>query len=51
LWFHVDGAYAGSACICEEYRYIMKGLQVRNRKFSNTKIDFVKHYLKEVFEP
>ncbi|CAF3961473.1 unnamed protein product [Rotaria sp. Silwood2] len=27
LWFHVDGAYAGSACICEEYRYIMKGLQ------------------------
>ncbi|CAF1086955.1 unnamed protein product [Rotaria sordida] len=27
LWFHVDGAYAGSAFICEEYRYIMKGLQ------------------------
>ncbi|CAF0733549.1 unnamed protein product [Rotaria sordida] len=27
LWFHVDGAYAGSALICEEYRYIMKGLQ------------------------
>ncbi|CAF3906258.1 unnamed protein product [Rotaria magnacalcarata] len=26
LWFHVDGAYAGSALICEEYRYIMKGL-------------------------
>ena len=28
LWFHVDGAYAGSAFICEEYRYIMQGLQV-----------------------
>ncbi|CAF0936975.1 unnamed protein product [Adineta ricciae] len=27
LWFHVDGAYAGSAFICEEYRYIMEGLQ------------------------
>jgi hypothetical protein len=25
----VDGAYAGSAFICEEYRYLMKGLQVR----------------------
>lgn len=28
LWFHVDGAYAGSAFICEEYRYIMKGVEV-----------------------
>jgi glutamate/tyrosine decarboxylase-like PLP-dependent enzyme len=28
LWFHVDAAYAGSAFICEEYRYLMTGLQV-----------------------
>jgi aromatic-L-amino-acid decarboxylase len=39
LWFHVDGAYAGSAFICDEYRYIMKGLQVRflinKRSFSS----------------
>lgn len=28
LWFHVDAAYAGSAFICEEYRYLMKGLEV-----------------------
>ncbi|CAF0959000.1 unnamed protein product [Didymodactylos carnosus] len=27
LWFHVDGAYAGSAFICEEFRYLMKGIQ------------------------
>ncbi|CAF1083787.1 unnamed protein product, partial [Didymodactylos carnosus] len=26
LWFHVDGAYAGSAFICEEFRYLMKGI-------------------------
>ena len=32
LWFHVDGAYAGSAVICEEYRYIMKGLEVSKRE-------------------
>jgi len=27
IWLHVDGAYAGSAFICEEHRYLMKGLQ------------------------
>ena len=37
LWFHVDGAYAGSAFICEEYRYIMKGLQVRMSQISGSK--------------
>ncbi|KAF4524640.1 hypothetical protein B566_EDAN013749 [Ephemera danica] len=27
LWFHVDAAYAGSAFICPEYRYLMAGVE------------------------
>jgi aromatic-L-amino-acid decarboxylase len=27
LWFHVDGAMAGTAALCPEYRYIIKGLE------------------------
>jgi len=27
LWFHVDGAYAGSALICEEFHYLTKGFE------------------------
>lgn len=26
VWLHVDAAYAGSAFICPEYRYLMKGI-------------------------
>ncbi|KAK4319953.1 hypothetical protein Pmani_009155 [Petrolisthes manimaculis] len=28
LWFHVDAAYAGSALVCEEFRYLMIGLEL-----------------------
>jgi len=28
LWFHVDAAYAGSAAICEEYRWVNKGAEL-----------------------
>lgn len=28
VWFHVDGAYAGAALICEEYNYLIKGFEV-----------------------
>lgn len=28
LWTHVDAAYAGSAFICPEYRYLMKGVEL-----------------------
>lgn len=27
LWLHVDAAYAGAAFICEEYRYLMRGIE------------------------
>ena len=27
LWFHIDAAYAGSACICPEYQYLLKGME------------------------
>ncbi|KMZ67181.1 short isoform Tyrosine Decarboxylase [Zostera marina] len=27
MWFHVDAAYAGSACICPEYRHYLDGLE------------------------
>ncbi|KAF6144407.1 hypothetical protein GIB67_024634 [Kingdonia uniflora] len=27
IWFHVDAAYAGSACICPEYRHYIDGVE------------------------
>uniref|UniRef100_T1HLH4 Uncharacterized protein n=2 Tax=Rhodnius prolixus TaxID=13249 RepID=T1HLH4_RHOPR len=27
IWLHVDAAYAGSACICPEYRQMLNGIQ------------------------
>ncbi len=27
VWFHVDGAMSGTAALCPEYRYILKGLE------------------------
>nr|QIZ86619.1 DOPA decarboxylase [Penaeus vannamei] len=27
MWHHVDAAYAGSALVCEEYRYLMDGVE------------------------
>lgn len=27
MWFHVDGAYAGNACICPEYRPHLRGVE------------------------
>lgn len=26
-WLHVDGAYAGNAMICPEFKYLMKGIE------------------------
>ena len=27
IWLHVDAAYAGSACICPEYRHYINGVE------------------------
>ncbi|XP_054800292.1 tyrosine decarboxylase 2 isoform X1 [Prosopis cineraria] len=27
IWFHVDAAYAGSACVCPEYRHYIDGVE------------------------
>ncbi|XP_013088909.1 aromatic-L-amino-acid decarboxylase-like isoform X2 [Biomphalaria glabrata] len=27
IWLHVDAAYAGSACICPEFRYLLDGIE------------------------
>jgi len=27
VWCHVDGAWAGSACVCPEFQYLMKGVE------------------------
>ncbi|XP_010262477.1 PREDICTED: tyrosine decarboxylase 1 isoform X1 [Nelumbo nucifera] len=27
MWFHIDAAYAGSACICPEYRHYLNGVE------------------------
>ena len=27
MWFHVDAAYAGSACICPEHRHYIDGVE------------------------
>lgn len=28
IWLHVDAAYAGSALICPEFKYLMKGIEL-----------------------
>ncbi|OMO60463.1 Pyridoxal phosphate-dependent decarboxylase [Corchorus capsularis] len=30
LWFHIDAAYAGSACICPEFRPYLDGVELAN---------------------
>jgi len=27
MWLHIDAAYAGSACICPEYRHYLNGVE------------------------
>lgn len=30
IWLHVDAAYAGSACICPEFRHYIDGVEEAN---------------------
>ena len=30
VWLHVDAAYAGSALVCPEFQYIIKGVEDAN---------------------
>ncbi|GFO16799.1 Aromatic-l-amino-acid decarboxylase [Plakobranchus ocellatus] len=30
IWMHIDAAYAGSACICPEFRYLLNGVEYSN---------------------
>eukprot|EP00252_Welwitschia_mirabilis_P013185 TRINITY_DN29104_c0_g1_i1.p1 TRINITY_DN29104_c0_g1~~TRINITY_DN29104_c0_g1_i1.p1 ORF type:complete len:504 (+),score=108.51 TRINITY_DN29104_c0_g1_i1:59-1570(+) len=35
LWFHVDAAYAGAACICPEYRHYLDGVEMADSFSTN----------------
>ena len=28
LWLHVDAAYAGCGFVCEEFRHLLRGIEV-----------------------
>lgn len=36
VWMHVDGAYAGNAFICPEFKYLMKGIEYAMSFNTNT---------------
>lgn len=36
LWFHIDAAYAGSACICPEFRHHLDGIELADSLSMNT---------------
>ena len=45
VWMHIDAAYAGSAAICPEFRYLINGVEVKNsfcRFFVNFNITQIK---------
>ena len=38
VWLHIDAAYAGSAFICPEFQYLLKGIEVMWCNFTPVKI-------------
>jgi len=53
LYYHVDAAWAGSAMICPEFRYLIKGLEAADsyvfnpHKWLMTNFDCSAHFMKE----
>ncbi|XP_013792954.1 aromatic-L-amino-acid decarboxylase-like, partial [Limulus polyphemus] len=43
LWFHIDASYAGAAFICPEFRYLLNGVQVSNKKSRVLLVEKVKN--------
>lgn len=56
VWLHVDAAYAGTAFICPEYRYLMKGVEyadsidVNAHKWMLTNFDLSAMWLKDGYD-
>ncbi|RZC43901.1 hypothetical protein C5167_036856 [Papaver somniferum] len=38
IWVHVDAAYAGSACICPEFRHFIDGVEDADSRFRSVKL-------------
>ena len=54
LYFHVDAAWAGSAIICDEYKYLWKGIGTADsvvfnpHKWLGAQFDCSVHFLKDM---
>jgi aromatic-L-amino-acid decarboxylase len=53
MYFHVDAAWAGSAMVCPEYRYLMRGLELADsyafnpHKWMGVNFDCTAHFVKD----
>jgi len=53
IWLHIDAAFAGSACICPEYRYLIDGVELADsfnfnpHKWLRINFDCSLHWVKD----
>ena len=53
IYFHVDAAWAGSAMVCPEYRYLMQGIELADsyafnpHKWMGVNFDCTAHFVKD----
>ncbi|UTW55063.1 pyridoxal-dependent decarboxylase [Kordiimonas sp. SCSIO 12610] len=53
MYFHVDAAWAGSAMVCPEYRYLMRGIELADsyafnpHKWMGVNFDCTAHFVKD----